>query len=89
MSIFRRPHGYLHLQRPKERGQSHWSMRLHQLWRLLRKLAAVSDRRGSEREQPLMKFGESKGERMGTRSAFLWKHGFPVLSRRITWRVSF
>jgi len=25
---------------------------------------------------------------MGTRSVFLWGPGFPVLSRRIAWRVS-
>jgi len=32
MTIFRRPHGYLHLRRPKERGQSHRSIRLRQWW---------------------------------------------------------
>jgi len=31
ISIFRRPHGYLHLQHPKERGQSHRSIQLRQL----------------------------------------------------------
>jgi len=29
MSIFHRPHGYLHLRRSKEMGQSHRSIRLH------------------------------------------------------------
>jgi len=31
---------------------------------------------------------ESKGERMGTRPAFPWGPGFPVLSRRIARKVS-
>jgi len=33
MSIFRRPPEHLHLWRPNERGQSHQSIRLHQMWR--------------------------------------------------------
>jgi len=32
MSIFHRPLGHLHLRHPKERGQSHLSIRLHQMW---------------------------------------------------------
>jgi len=35
-----------------------------------------------------IKFGGSKGGRMGTRSVFLWEPGFPVMNRRIARRVS-
>jgi len=62
--------------------------------RLRRKLAAVSDRPGSELEQPSMnmvmvKFGTgSKREWMGTRSVSPWGPGFPLISRRIARRVS-
>jgi len=36
----------------------------------------------------IMKFGGSKGERMGIRSVFLWGLAFLVMSRRIARRVS-
>jgi len=65
MSIFRKPHGYLHFQHPLERGQSHRSTRLTTsvVGRLRRTSTAVSDQLESEREQPSMnvvtvKFGE-------------------------------
>jgi len=62
--------------------------------RLRRKSAAVSDRPGSEREQPSMnvvtvKFGGYKGEWMCTRSVFPWEPGFPVLNRSIVRRLLF
>jgi len=61
ISIFCRPHGHLYLLYPRERGQSHRSIRLHQsadAESLLRKSAAATDRSGSEREQPSMKWSQ-------------------------------
>jgi len=55
--------------------------------RLQRKSAAVSDQPGSEREQPSMnvvtvKFGDSKGEWMGTRSVFLLGAWFSCVEQK-------
>jgi len=93
MSIFRRPHGYLHL----------W----HQ-WRGDRYIGPYDNVNGGETSEKVgcnigsisvgagAAFDErghgevwgSKGEWMGTRSVFLWGPGFLVLSRRIARRVS-
>jgi len=81
MSIFRRPHGYLHFRHPKEMGTEpsvHTTTSV--VGRLRRKSAAVPDWPGLEREKPSMnftlnvvkvKFGGSNVDWMGTRSVFL------------------
>jgi len=98
MNIFRRPHGYLHLRRPKEKAQSHRS-----IYDYIR-CGEISEKVGCSirsawvgagaLEQPSMivvtvKFGGFQGGLVEHKISFsLGGPGFPVMSRRIARRFS-
>jgi len=94
MTIFCRPHGYLHLRHQKRGDRAIGPYNYVSSGETSEKVgcsigsAWVGAVAGFDERGHGEVWERSKGEWLGTRSVFLWGPGFPVLNRRTARRVS-